>query len=196
MKFVEAVRPYLPLDKPWILAALALSAGILLYGAFVGYQTLGVSCQINATFASIDQHSRLLPNAVPDEAGLTAQLERAEADLARLVAIHQYGESDDLVSIIVDVSKSAGVSIDRVTVGDMQRQENNEIGYQTLIVSIVVSGAVADTYNFFSLLGEVIPVVEVRNVSLSGFTGVPTTNATLAFYLSPEQAAPAAPARR
>ena len=173
--------------RPWIIVAVVVAAGLVLYFAGQGvryWQLTGDNSAVRDDIARLERATGPLPEGASD------QETKLDAKISQLESLHQlfeYPATDTLMSIVSETAGNSGLDLVSMTAEDVVIEPRGALQYRVRPISVVVDGPTGNVREFLSALYELVPVLVASNARMVNLDTSPSTQIQLRFYLSPER---------
>ena len=194
-KAVADLRGRLPTVRPWAVVAIVLAITLLLY---YGYQTrryLDSSGQTAKAESEIKKLAYEMVDPIPPVEEIEGELEMRSLLLEEWRSVFRYEgypETEPLLALVFDTAQETDINLssmdvlnpEALGVGEPAGQNEEKIDFQSQGLALRATGdKLSDIYSFLSELHHKMPSVDIYDIRLEGFSGSPSAEIVLLFYL-------------
>ncbi|MBI4312540.1 MAG: hypothetical protein HY681_12280 [Chloroflexi bacterium] len=172
--------------RPWTHALALLGGALIVYYLFLAFQYWQASSKVGTLDARRASLALALRGPAPQEAALAEEIARQEQKLARAGKAFTYPSQDSLLALALEASRDVGVALLAVQISEPSPLVQENVQYQTMTMTLTVSGSTRDVLDFLSTFSEKAPVSSVSDLRISGLESVPVAQVKYFVYLSPQ----------
>jgi hypothetical protein len=130
--------------------------------------------------------SRVDQKGLPEEKGLTDQLELQKLKLTETLIWFNYPQSHELMALLTDLAEGSGAKLSAITSGNPQSEVHDGLSYQVQPIDVTIDGSIHHVQQFLSSVKQELPVASVSAVRVDGEGVNAAARIELLLYLSPE----------
>ena len=172
--------------RPWVAVMAVLAIAIVAYYGSLGMQYWTAKVELDRVVNETQRLSRVDQKGLPEEKGLTDQLELQKQKLTETLIWFNYPQSHELMALLTDLAEGSGAKLSAITSGNPQSEVHDGLSYQVQPIDVTIDGSIHHVQQFLSSVKQELAVASVSAVRVDGEGVNAAARIELLLYLSPK----------